>query len=74
MPENEKCWACVQVAIYTPGPVPAVALVEVQNQDIPLCDRHWSWWLAYWMSPETGSPGCSAHVINPLPVHADGSR
>ena len=63
MPEYEKCWACVQIVKSYPGPVLMSALAEVQGQDIGLCDPHWSWWVAYWMSDETGDPGCSAHVV-----------
>lgn len=77
MPENEKCWACVQLANHYPEPVPTSALADVQGQDIPLCDMHWSWWVAYWMTPETGEPGVAAHVVNlpePLPIRTDRSE
>lgn len=71
MPENEKCWAGVQIANHYPGPVPMSALADVQGQDIPLCDMHWSWWIARWLNSDDES-GVSAHVINlpdPLRVH-----
>lgn len=60
--DNDKCWACGQVAKHHPDPVPMSALAEVAGRDIGLCDRHWSWWVAHWMNSEF-TPGCSSHVI-----------
>lgn len=68
---EENCWACAQLAKHYPEPVPMSAVAEVAGMDVGLCDRHWSWWVAYWMGSEY-SPGCSAHVVtlpSGLPVH-----
>jgi hypothetical protein len=70
---DEVCWACQQVAKFYPEPVPMSALSEVAGTDIGLCDRHWSWWVAYWMGSEF-SPGCRSHLIGAVPNRENGSE
>lgn len=34
-----------------------------RSDDIPLCDRHWSQWVARYAWPSEDEPPCSAHLI-----------
>ena len=67
---DEVCWACQMVARFYPEPVPMSVLVEVAGMNIGLCDRHWSWWVAYWMGSEF-NPGCDSHLIGATPADVE---
>lgn len=73
MPENEICWACRMLVRFYPESVPSSVLAEVAGADVALCDRHWSWWVGYWMSVDE-SPGCSAHLIGAVPIRTIGQE
>jgi hypothetical protein len=49
----EECRGCA-------GPVLIAELTE--EDDLPLCNRHWSQWLARFLNSDD-APGCSAHLI-----------
>jgi len=52
-PDREECRGCE-------GPVLLAELTE--EDDLPLCNWHWSEWVARFLNSDD-APGCSAHLI-----------
>ena len=50
------CFACEQFIL----PMPASAVSKTDN--IPLCTRHWNWWIIRWLNADT-EPPCGAHLM-----------
>lgn len=66
---TETCRACDALATG------ATTLDVTPDDSIPLCARHWNWWLEQytWLHPmdEKPVPPCAAHLIPTAPKETD---
>jgi hypothetical protein len=50
-PQAETCWACARENT-----------TDVPEGNIPLCTKHWNWWVMRWLNA-ADEPPCAAHLI-----------